>query len=238
MILSAHQPAYLPWLGYFDKLLRSDVFVFLDTVQYEKNSFTNRNKVKTPNGAVWLTVPVKAKGHLSSSLKQLSIDNTQKWRQNHLKTIYLNYKKAPRFEECYPRLESLYAKEFESLTDLCFEHLQFWISEMDSNRKIIKLSDLPINTKKSDLILDLCKHFGAGTYISGALGKDYLDEESFSKEGIKIEYQDYKHPTYGQLWGEFLPTMGFVDFWMNCSDYWLITGETKGGFFTRMGNKL
>src|ERR1035437_4150954 len=103
MILTAHQPAYLPWLGYFDKIIKSDIFVYLDTVQFEKNSFTNRNKVKTPQGAAWLTVPVKIKGHIGKTMMEIEIDNSQDWRKKHLNTIFMNYKKAARFEECYAR---------------------------------------------------------------------------------------------------------------------------------------
>ena len=105
MILSAHQPAYLPWLGYFDKIIKSDVFVFLDTVQFEKNSFINRNKIKTPQGSVWLTVPVKLKGHLDVPLLKIEIDHKINWQKNHLKSIYLNYKKAPHYKEGYFKIE-------------------------------------------------------------------------------------------------------------------------------------
>ena len=94
MILSAHQPAYLPWLGYFDKIARADVFVYLDTVQFEKNSFINRNQIKTPQGAQWLTIPVRTKGHMSASLRTTEIDDSQKWRSKHIKSIETNYRKA------------------------------------------------------------------------------------------------------------------------------------------------
>src|SRR5690349_7924911 len=107
MLLSAHQPAYLPWLGYFDKIRRCDVFVYLDTVQFEKNSFTNRNKVKTAQGPLWLTVPVRSKGHLSSTLQELELDPAQRWRHKHLKTLREAYAKAPHFEARFERMERL-----------------------------------------------------------------------------------------------------------------------------------
>lgn len=239
MILTAHQPAYLPWLGYFGKIIKSDMFICLDSVQFEKNSFTNRNKIKTPQGANWLTVPVKMKGHLKIDLNQIEIDNRHNWRKNHLKAIYLNYKKAPRFEECYPKLDALYRKEYQFLSELCFDHFIFWLKEIGmTHKKIIRSSHIPITSKKSDLILDLCKHFGADHYISGSLGKNYLKEEDFQKAGITIEYQDYKHPIYPQLWGEFIPNLSITDFWMNIDYYWLITGESKDEFFKRMGRNL
>jgi hypothetical protein len=235
MILTAHQPAYLPWLGYFDKLLRSDIFIFLDTVQFERNSFINRNKIKTPQGSVWLTVPVKLKGHLDVPLSEIAIDSKIAWKKNHLKSIYLNYKKSPDFEKSYSKIEGLYQKDYELISELCWDQLGFWLREMGIEKTIVRSSELPISSKKSDLIIDLCRYFQADHYISGALGQNYLEEERFQEAGITIEYQDYRHPVYPQLWGGFLPYMSIVDFWMNTHEYWLITGESKDDFFQRMG---
>jgi hypothetical protein len=215
MIVSIHQPAYLPWLGYFDKLMRSDVFVFLDTVQFEKNSFINRNRIKTSQGAQWLTVPVKTKGHTASTLQETEIDQSQNWKSKHLKSIALNYRNAVMFAKRFPRLEALYQSEEYSLSDMCFEQLQFWLNELGIEKIVVRASSLPVDTKKSDLVFDLCRHFNAQHYISGALGRDYLDEEKFRQAGIHIEYQDYQHPVYPQLHGKFLPYMGIVDLWMN-----------------------
>ena len=235
MILSAHQPAYLPWLGYFDKIIKSNVFVFLDTVQFEKNSFINRNKIKTPQGSVWLTVPVKLKGHLDVPLLKIEIDHKINWQKNHLKSIYLNYKKAPHYKEGYFKIEGLYNTDYELISELCWDHLGFWLKELGIEKRIVRSSELPITSKKSDLILDLCRYFQADRYISGALGRNYLEEVRFKEAGISIEYQDYQHPVYPQLWGEFLPYMSIVDFWMNTQAYWLITGESKDDFFRRVG---
>jgi hypothetical protein len=215
MILSIHQPAYLPWLGYFDKLVRSDVFVFLDNVQFEKNSFINRNRIKTPQGALMLTAPVRSKGHTDSTLKETELDNSQRWKIKHLKSVSLNYRSAPRFNHCYSKLEALYEADDTLLADMCFRQLQFWLRELGVEKKLVRASSLPVTSKKSDLVFDLCRHFEADHYISGALGRDYLEEEKFMNAGIRIEYQDYRHPVYPQLHGEFLPYMGIVDFWMN-----------------------
>lgn len=214
MILSAHQPAYLPWLGYFDKIKSCDLFVFLDTVQYEKNSFTNRNQLKSPQGAFWLTIPVQTKGHTASTLIETKIDTRQKWQKKHLNSIYLNYKKAPRFEMCYPKLEKLYQADFEYLSDLCFYQLLFWLREFKIRTQIVRSKDLPVTGKKSDLILNLCEHFQANHYISGALGRDYLDEKTFDKKSIKVTYQNFQHPVYSQIHGDFTPNLGIIDYWM------------------------
>lgn len=215
MILSAHQAAYLPWLGYFDKIARADVFVYLDNVQFEKNSFTNRNKIKTPHGPLWLTVPVKLKGHTSTTMLDTQVDDGQPWRAKHLKTIAANYKKAPFFDYLYPKLEGLMASTEGNLAELCWAHLRFWLAELQIDTRLVRASTLPISSRKSDLVLDICRHFGTKKYVSGALGRDYLDEPSFAAAGIAIEYQNYDHPRYPQIWGEFLPYMSVIDYMMN-----------------------
>ena len=220
MILAAHQPAYLPWLGYFEKIARADVFVYLDTVQFEKNSFTNRNKIKTSQGAQWLTIPVKTKGHIGNTLRNTFLNDTQNWRIKHLKSVEMNYRKSPYFQELFPKLQTLLICQETNLSELCWNQLQFWLTELDIKTKLVKSSELQVTTRKSDLVLDLCQHFVADQYLSGALGKNYLDENAFLQAGITIEYQDFKHPIYPQLWGEFEPYMGIVDYWMNCgSDF-------------------
>ena len=225
MIISIHQPAYLPWLGYFDKINRSDIFIYLDTVQLEKNSYTCRNKIKTPQGSTWLTIPIIIKGHTTNSIGDIRIDNSQNWKKNHLKNIFFNYKKAKFFDDLYPKIELLYEEDFDLFSDLAYKHMVFWLNELNIQTKIVKSSTLDIETKKSDLILDLCSNFRASKYLSGALGKGYLNESSFDQHQIQIEYQNYSHPVYQQLNGEFLPYMGIVDFWMNTHDVELITGE-------------
>lgn len=218
MILSAHQPAYLPWLGYFDKIARAKVFVYLDTVQFEKNSFINRNRIKTPQGALWLTIPVKTKGHTSGSLRTTEIDDAQPWRAKHLKSIEMNYRKAPRFEERFPKIEALLRRPESNLAEYCFYQLQFWLNEFAIDTRIVRSSELPVESTKSDLVLDLCRHLSAGHYLSGALGRDYLIEDDFKRVGISIEYQSFTPQTYPQLWGDFIPYLSILDWWMNTMD--------------------
>ena len=216
MILSAHQPAYLPWLGYFEKISKADVFVFLDTVQFEKNSFINRNKIKTPQGPQWLTVPIKTKGHITATLQDTFVDDSKLWRIIHLKSIEMNYRKAPFFKECFPKFETLINVPEQNVAELCWLHLQFWLAEFNIKTKVFRSSDLAIVSKKSNLVLDLCKHFQADNYFSGVQGKDYLEEASFAANGILVQYQNFQHPIYPQLWGDFLPYMSIIDYWMNC----------------------
>src|ERR1700722_1879139 len=180
LTLSAHQPAYLPWLGYFHKIAQADVFVYLDSVQFEKNSFINRNQIKTPQGALWLTIPVKTKGHTSGSLRTTAIDDSQPWRSRHLRSIEMNYRRAPRFDECFPKIEAMLTIRETNLAEYCLHQLRFWLGELGiSDAHVVRSSELPIASSKSDLVLDLCRHFGAQRYLSGALGRDYLAESDF-----------------------------------------------------------
>lgn len=220
--ISIHQPAYLPWLGYLDKLMRSDVFVYLDNVQFEKNSFINRNKIKTPQGVIWLTVPVKLKGHTSKTIAETEIDNSKNWRKDHLSTIFFNYKKARNFSLLYPHLEKLYSLEYASLSDLCYDHLLFWLRHLGIEKKIVKGTELGILAEKSDLVLHICKRFNATRYISGTLGRHYLRIDNFQSAGIEVEFQDYQHPVYEQLWGEFVPNLSILDYCLNVGDPGLI----------------
>jgi hypothetical protein len=215
MIISINQPAYLPWLGYFHRINISDVFVFFDSVQFEKNSMVNRNKVKTSQGDVMLTVPVKLKDHLHKEIREIEIAD-QKWRERHWKTIEINYKKSKYWNEYSPRLKKIYEKEYKNISDLCYDQLKLFLELLNIKTKIIKSSELKnIDSKKEQLIIDMCSGLGAEIYVSGVMGKDYIDNENFHKRGIKLYYQSYKHSEYNQLWGEFKPCMSIIDLLFN-----------------------
>ena len=152
MMLCAHQPAYLPWLGYFDKIMHSDIFIFLDTVQFEKNSYVNRNKIKGPNGIFWLTIPIKQREHLYTPLNEILIDNSKNWKHKHLTSIMMCYKKALFFHINYQKLLDLYNnKNYTKLVDLCWDQLIFWMKEFHITTKIVKLSELHIKEKNQIL---------------------------------------------------------------------------------------
>jgi WbqC-like protein family len=218
LIVAIHQPAYLPWLGYLARIAAVDAFVFLDTVQFEKNSFINRNKIKSSTGPVWLTVPVQQKGHLSKALREVEIDESTDWRTKHLRTIEQNYRRAPYFQVRQEYLEQLVGRGNSALSDLCFEQLKFWTQALTISTPILRASNLPVAGTKSDLVLNICKHLNATAYLSGPLGKGYLDEASFQQAGISISYHQYIHPVYNQLYQDFIPGMSVVDYWMNTQD--------------------
>lgn len=216
MIVSIHQPSYLPWLGYFDKIARSDLFIWLDNVQFQKNSFQNRNKILTKDGPVWLTVPMRTSGVLYDTLlKDVEIDNSKNWRAKHLSSIRMNYNKASRFGDCFPALTRFYEREWPTLDQLCWDMLEYFNTLFCVKTPIRRASEMSADGTKSHLILDLCKKAGATTYLSGALGRNYLDVESFSAAGIAVEFQDYKHPAYQQAYPGFTPNLAVVDLIMN-----------------------
>tara|TARA_R110002096_G_scaffold94635_6_gene212933 strand:- start:30879 stop:31556 length:678 start_codon:yes stop_codon:yes gene_type:complete len=219
MIVSIHQPAYLPWLGYFDKVSQADLFVYLDTVQYQKNSFQNRNKIKTSTGPIWLTVPIKKSNIFQSTLQKTEIDNQINWRKKHINSIVTNYSKAPFFDLINNEFLSFYDREWEYLSDMCYEMLVWFMQILNINTRIIKSSQLgSIEGNKSLLILNICKTLNASTYLSGALGRDYLEEETFLDNSINIEYQDYDHPEYSQLYNTFEKNMAAIDLLANESN--------------------
>ena len=215
MILTAHQPAYLPWLGYFQKMMLSDEYVVLDTVQFEKNSFINRNKIKTSNGATWMTVPVLTKNYRTKTIADMEINNDINWRKKHWLTLLNNYKKAPFFERYGDFFKDMYMQEWYTLVDLINYSNKFFINELGIETKLINLGDLDIRSKKQDLIIDLCKERKSTNFLFGAQGRGYVDPEKFELERIDIFFQDYRHPTYRQQWGDFIPYLSVVDLLLN-----------------------
>ncbi len=226
MIVSIHQPAYLPWLGYFDKIRRADRFIYLDTVQFQKNSFQNRNRVRSKSGPIWLTVPVITKGRLFSvPLGGVTIDNTQTWQSKHLVSMEMNYRRAERFSGIFPLLETYYRCRWDTLSELCWEMLMEFNRLLGIDTPIVRASEMDkAEGSKSDLVLNLCRATGATTYLSGSLGRDYLKLEDFDKAGIEVVFQDYVHPTYRQVYPGLEPFMGIVDLLFNAADPGRILG--------------
>lgn len=216
MIVSINQPAYLPWLGYFDRIVQSDIHIVLDHVQFEKNSNINRNKIRTFNSWSWLTVPIKTKSKYGNlSINNLEIDNSYLWKKKHLRSIQQSYSKTSFFLEHKNFFEKVYMKNWVQLTPLINEINTYILNALNIKTKIIKSSDLKPISKKSNLILELCKIVDAKKYISGPFGREYLDEKSFDREGIKIDYHEYIHPTYTQYNNDFMPNMSVIDLLFN-----------------------
>jgi len=223
MIVAIHQPNYIPWLGYFYKIYKSDIFVFLDNVQFTKNSFQNRNKIKTPQGPIWLTEPILMKGRFGQLTNEVEFNNRIPWREKHLKTLEMNYKKAKYFDKYFPKLQKVYfKKEWKKLVDFNIELIKFICNELGLNKRFEIASELEANGKATNLLVDICKRIGADVYLSGRGGQKYQREDIFNNAGINVVYSNFKHPTYPQLWGEFEPNLSVLDLLFNCGPESLI----------------
>jgi hypothetical protein len=215
MILTAHQPVYLPWLGLFHKIALSERFCIFDIAQYQTKDFNNRNKIKTNTGPIWLSVPVESKDHLEKKLCDIKIVNNG-WNRKHFKSIDLAYRKAPFYADYIGELETILASTtYTYLADLNLATLEFGLKSLGINVPIDTASKHDFQGYKSDLVLDMCKKMGATSYIFGAQGNNYADVDSFSDCGIKVYFQDYKHPVYPQLHGDFEPYMSVIDLLFN-----------------------
>ena len=215
MILTAHQPVYLPWLGLFHKIALAEMFCLFDIVQYQKRDYNNRNKIKTPNGDIWLTVPVESKQHFGKKLCDIKIiDNG--WNKKQFKSISFAYKKSPYFDQYIDGLENILLKKTHTyLSELNLQLLMYFLACLKIDIPIVKASDYDFIGYKSDLVLDMCIKLGAKKYIFGLQGKVYADIESFKDKGIDVFFQDYQHPNYQQLHGDFIPCLSIIDLLFN-----------------------
>lgn len=219
MILTAHQPTYLPWLGLFNKIFYSDKYVYFDNVQYLPKEWMNRNLIKTSDGkAIYLTVPVIKKNFLNMKSNQILINNSLPWKRKHLKSIEMNYKNTKYFENYIDIFREIYIKDWVYLSDLNLYILKTFLKILKINKDIITLSELNLEGKKSELIINMCKKLNANIFIFGQQGINYADIEKFKKNNINIVFQNYKHPTYQQTGKKFKSHLSVIDLIFNCGE--------------------
>jgi hypothetical protein len=219
MILSVHQPQYIPWLGYFHKIAKSDSFVFLDKVQYKPREFQNRNKIRTKEGWIWLSVPVLCKGRCRQIIYDVLIDNSFPWARKHLMSLKSWYGNARFFNEHLAYFQELYSRSWERLADLSIDIIKYILKKLEIATPLYFESKLDIMHTKTDRIIEICKKLKADTYLSGVGAKEYLEEEKFSEARIKLIYQDFLHPLYRQQFCSseegFMPYMSTLDLLFN-----------------------
>jgi len=219
MVLSVHQPQYLPWLGFFDKIVKSDCFVFLDTVQYKAREFQNRNKIRTPQGWQWLTVPVLSKGKSRQKICEVMIDNSFPWQKKHWRALNIYYHQAPYFKDYADFFESIYKKNWERLIDLNVEIIKYLLSVLEIKTPVYFESEIGTDLTGTDRIIQICKKKNADVYLSGIGAKAYLEEEKFNQTGIKLIYQNFIHPKYRQCFckdeDSFIPYLSIIDLIFN-----------------------
>lgn len=215
-IIGILQPGYLPWLGFFEQVNRCDIFVLYDDVQFEKGSWRNRNRIKTPNGPQWLTVPVLLKGQGLPLIKDTLINQSAAWQNKHIKTLKQNYSKAPFFELYASSLFKILDRPWQYLVDLNLELTYWLVEQLKISTKVILSSDLKVPGGKVQRIIDIIHKLGGDHFYEGLAGQNYIDVNLFEDAGISVAFQDYNHPTYPQLYGDFISHLSIVDLLFNC----------------------
>jgi WbqC-like protein family len=212
------QPGYLPWLGFFDQMRRSDIFVYYDDVQFDKHGWRNRNRIKSPEGARWLTVPVRRAG-LDTRILDVEIDNRTAWARKHTGTIRQFYARAPYLDRYLPELEDLLQCGWERIVDLDLAVVEMICRWLGLQRvKTVRSSELGIPGERSQRLLDLCLHFGASSYLTGDAARSYLQTDLFARHQIEVRWHNYRHPIYPQQHGRFIPYLSALDLLLNCGD--------------------
>ncbi|MCF8050005.1 MAG: WbqC family protein [Desulfobacterales bacterium] len=215
MIVSIHQPQYLPWLGYFDKIDKADVFCFLDNVQYKKNEWQNRNRIKTARGPQWLTVPVSHR--FGQKINEILINNNEKWPKKHLQGLITNYAKASYFDDYIGLFEKILSQHWRRLSDLNIGLVEALMAALGlTETDTVQASEMSLREEPTDRLIDVCRSVGADVYLSGKDGANYMDLARFEAAGIAVVFQDFHHPTYPQLFGEFESHLSIVDLLFNC----------------------
>ena len=208
------QPGYMPNLGFFKKIQSCDIFVFLDDAQFAKDGFDNRNRIKSSDGVAWITVPL-ARPVFGKKMNEVLISYETDWQSIHCNQIYQNYKSAPFFFSYWPDIEKILTCKHKKLIDLNFQLIKYFNQTLGITTKTIKSSELVVTQTKTERLIEICSKLNATCYISGITGKDYLDEKLFLNSGIKLTYEHFIHPTYGQLHGNFIDNLSIIDLLMN-----------------------
>jgi hypothetical protein len=231
MIISIHQPEHLPWAGFFHKMSLVETFVLLDVVQYRKQYFQSRNRIRTHNGSVWLIVPVLTKGKRDQLIQDVMIDwRDKEWPERIWGAIEHSYSRAPFFSTYKDSIKKVYCDtKWERLLDLNVSLINCLKEILGIKTKLLIASDLGVSGKSTELIIEICKKINGTTYVSGPFGKDYLVEDRFAEENISLKYHSFTHPMYKQRYEPFVPEMSVLDLIMCQGDKALsiITDEQK-----------
>lgn len=213
MICSIHQPNYIPYLWLFNKIKKSDIFVFYDNAQYTKGDYHNRNSIKWPNWTILLSLPVSVK--LWQNINEVIFDNSI--LKKHFQTIEQSYKKSKYFNDYIDKIRDIYNYNWNNLSEFNIQTIKKICEILWIKTKFITLSDLinNLNSKSTDALIDICNLIWVNEYISWAWWRNYIEENKFIKSGIKLYYQDYHHPTYNQLWWDFIPYLSIIDLIFN-----------------------
>jgi len=216
-VVVIHQPDFLPYLGFFHRLLYADLFVLLDHVQFVTNgsrSWTHRDKIKTAQGERWLTTGIK-KVALGTPINEVLLADTD-WRQQSLNLLKENYRNAPYFSNLLPEIEKLYAMPCKLLVEFNVASINMLLEWFDLKIPVIYSSQMEPQGKKNELLVDILTKASASHYLSGVGARSYFEPEPFSAAGLEVQWQDFQHPVYPQQFGEFIPYLSSLDLFFNC----------------------
>ncbi len=216
MLVTIHQPNYLPWPGFFNKWMQSDAFVILDTVQFHKNDWQNRNRIKSVNGALWLSVPVHF--HFPDVISEVQIANTN-WASKQMRSIRQSYAKAPFFAAYWPEIEAVLSASWRNLRDMNVALIRLLGRMLGCDAPLYLASDLPVTEQDPTMrLIALCRSLQADGYLSGSEGRNYLLQDRFQKHEIALWFQQAAAPVYPQLHGDFIPYLSVIDLLLNVGD--------------------
>lgn len=217
MILAAHQPNYLPWLGYIYKMAQADVFVLADDVQYTKHGYINRNRVRTHDGWQWMTVPVRSRGRAGQRICDVEISTEQAWARKHLQTIEWNYRNAPFYDMHASFLHELLQAPPARLLDLNVRLMRYALAQLDLDTRIRLSSEMTLRPERSQRLADMARACNCDVYLAGDGGsRQYLDEHVLQAAGIDVQYVGFDHPRYPQCHAGFEAGMCVFDLLFNC----------------------
>lgn len=209
MRVTIHQPQFLPWLGYLDKVDQSDLFILLDTVQFKKNEWQNRNRIRTAQGWQWLTVPVLQQ--FGQRIGDVMINPTAIWKVQHLRALEMHYARAPYIDRYLPQLRELYASPWTRLSDINKVTVQWLLRAYGILTPVRCASEFHAREEPTNRLIDLCRAVGATEYLAGAGAERYMDKPRFEASGIRLEMQTFTHPSYRQIYDPFEPNLSALD---------------------------
>ncbi len=217
MIISANQPYFCPFLGFFYKALLSDVLVILDEVQLPHGTtWINRNRFKNDQGALWLTIPVWKKGLGEQNINQVRICHEGRWPRKHLESFKSAYGNAPYLGDHLSFIEELFASRCEKLIDLNLAIIRYLMDCLEIKTRVVLLSELGVKARATQLLIEICQAMGASTFLAQSQAKKYLESDLFQQKGIELCFFKYVPPVYPQLWGDFLANLSTFDLVFNC----------------------
>ena len=214
-MIAVHQPVYLPFAGFFQKMARADVIAFMPFVQLNKRSWQVRNRIKTRHGPLWLTVPVQVKGKYYQLIRETRVAGDG-WRHKHWEAVRHSYRTAPHFEDYADFFEEVYGRSWEWLADLNLHIVEGMRRFLGITTPILDTADMTFEGTKSDLIIDICKKLGAGAYLSSDGEAAYIEPEKFAAAGLGHSYVGWEPTPYPQLFGDFVPNLSAIDVLFNC----------------------